>query len=382
LFRVDIQPNWQLRARDDAPVVQRLIDLLVGIRETGSLAGACARAGLSYRYAWGILRDGQGILGAPLVRALRGSGARLTPLGEKLVWANRRIAARLSPVLDSLASEIETEFEREVAHTESILRIHASHGFAVETLHRFLVRQQVAADVKYRNSMEVLAALTHGSCDLAGLHVPVGEFAARFLRRYVGILRFGSYQLVHLATRRQGLMVAPGNPKRIRRLPDLTRRGVRFVNRQVESGTRLLLDLLLAKHRINPRRVAGYDTAEYTHAAVAAYVASGMADAGLGIETPAQRFGLDFIPLIRERYFFLFADEVAHAPVIARALSILRDPEFHRAVNRLPGYDATQCGRTLDVVDAFPALRRMRPRRARKARAGRSAGSSRSSRPA
>ena len=353
MFKVEIQPNWQLRSLDGQAVVQRLIDLLVGISEDGSLAKACTRAQLSYRYAWGILRSGQKILGAPLVESTRGSGAKLTALGEKLVWANKRISARLSPLLDSLASEIEVEFERAVSHAESILRIHASHGFAVETLHRFLTHDEIAADVKYRNSLDVVSSLMHGSCDLAGLHVPIGEFAPKFLRRYAKVLRSDSYRLVDLATRRQGLMVARGNPKKIRHVRDLARRGIRFVNRQGDSGTRLLLDLMLAKHRVDNRAIEGYDTSEFTHAAVAAYVASGMADAGFGIETPARRFGLDFIPLLKERYFFLFPANQENSTMIAQALTIMRSNAFRKAIDKLPGYDAENCGRVLDAREAF-----------------------------
>jgi molybdate transport repressor ModE-like protein len=360
MFKVEIKPHWQLQAQDGRPVVQRLIDLLVGIHETGSLARACARVELSYRYAWGILRQGQELLGAPLVTSARGSGARLTALGEKLVWADKRISARLSPLLDSLASEIEVEFERAVAHAEAILRIHASHGFAVETLHRFLTERNIASDLKYRSSQEVLASLARGSCDLAGLHVPIGEFETKFLRLYAKPLRSGNYRLIDLATRRQGLMVTHGNPKKIRRIADLSRRGVRFVNRQADSGTRLLFDLLLAKHRIDGRAIEGYDTGEYTHAAVAAYVASSMADAGMGIETPAQRFGLDFIPLVKERYFFLVRADVANLPAIAQVLTILRSATLRKVVDALPGYDATHCGRMLDVTEAFPGLAAIR----------------------
>lgn len=360
MFKVQIKPQWQLQAQEGQPVVQRLVDLLVGIHETGSLARACARAEVSYRYAWGIVRHGQQLLGAPLVTSARGSGGRLTALGQKLVWADKRIAARLSPLLDSLASEIEVEFEHAVAHAESILRIHASHGFAVETLHRFLTKGSIASDLKYRSSQEVLASLARGNCDLAGLHVPIGEFEGKFLRLYAKPLRSGSYRLIDLSTRRQGLMVAHGNPKKIRHIADLRRHGVRFVNRQADSGTRLLFDLLLAKHRVNGRAIEGYDTGEYTHAAVAAFVASGMADAGLGIETPAHRFGLDFIPLIQERYFFLVQSDMANSPAIAQVLTILRSAAFRKVVGTLPGYDATHCGRMLDVAEAFPALARIR----------------------
>ncbi|HZP66053.1 MAG TPA: substrate-binding domain-containing protein [Rudaea sp.] len=357
MFKVVIEPRWQLQAHDGEPVVQQLIGLLVGIHETGSLAGACARAELSYRYAWGVLRRGQQLLGAPLVESARGSGARLTTLGEKLVWADKRISARLSPLLDSLASEIEVEFERAVDHAEAILRIHASHGFAVETLHRVLTERGIAADLKYRSSREVLASLGRGNCDLAGLHVPIGEFEAKFLRLYAKPLRAGAYKLIDLATRRQGLMIAPGNPKKIRGIADLARRGVRYVNRQSDSGTRELFDLLLAKHRIDGRAIDGYDTGEYTHAAVAAYVASGMADAGLGIETPAQRFGLDFIPLVKERYFFLAHADFAASAASVQVTEILRSAAFRKVVDALPGYDATHCGRMLEIAAAFPALR-------------------------
>ena len=368
MFKVEIHPRWQLKSQHGQPVVQQLIELLVGIHESGSLARACTRAELSYRYAWGILKRGQKILGAPLVVAVRGSGARLTALGEKLVWADKRISARLSPLLDSLASEIEVEFERAVAHQESILRIHASHGFAVETLHRFLTEREIAADLKYRSTREVLASLARGNCDLAGLGVPIGEFEAEFLRLYAQPLRNGNWQLLDLATRRQGLMVARGNPKKIRGMRDLARRGVRYVNRQTDSGTRLLCDLLLAKQRIDRSAIDGYDTAEYTHAAVAAFVASGMADAGMGIETPAQRFGLDFIPLVTERYFFLFPGERTEAHTIRQAITIMRSSEFRRAVDRLPGYDATHCGEVLPFGEAFPDLARHMAQRTPKRR--------------
>jgi molybdate-binding protein len=151
-------------------------------------------------------------------------------------------------------------------------------------------------------------------------------------------------------------MVAHGNPRKIRRLADLKRRGVRFVNREPDSGTRFLFDQLLAKARIDGGAIDGYEIGEFTHAAVAAYVASGMADAGFGIETPAQRFGLDFIPLVKERYFFLVRADQVESPMIAQATTIMRSAEFRRTVQKLPGYDATHCGRMLDLEAAFPAL--------------------------
>ena len=357
MFKVTIKPQWQLLAPSGEPAVPRLLDLLVGIHETGSLARACARAELSYRYAWGMLKAGQKTLGMPLVTSTRGSGAQLTALGEKLVWADKRIAARLSPLLDTLASEIEVEFERTFAPAEAILRIHASHGFAVEALHRFLTRRHISADLKYRSSQEVLASLSRGNCDLAGMHLPIGKLEAPMLQRYMPWLRQGNLQVIDLATRRQGLMVAPGNPKKIFRLDDLARSDVRFVNRQSDSATRALLDLLLTQEGIDGRSIDGYDNGEFTHAAVAAYVASGMADAGFGVETPAKQFGLNFLPILEERYFFLCPKAVYETATIDAVLGVLRSSEFRKVVNALPGYDATNCGLSQEVFEAFPGLR-------------------------
>lgn len=357
MFKVTIKPQWQVQAPSGEPALPRLVELLVGIHETGSLAAACARSSISYRYAWGMLRAGEKTLGAALVESTRGSGAKLTALGQKLVWADKRIAARLSPLLDSLASEIEVEFEHAFVPTERILRIHATHGFAVESLHRFMNRRQIATDLKYRSSMDVLASLVRDSCDLAGLHVPIGEYEAPMLQLYAPSLKQGGMVVIDLVTRRQGIMVAHGNPKKIRKVRDLARRGVRFVNRQHDSATRALLDLLLAKAKIDGRAINGYENVEFTHAAVAAYVASGMADAGFGLETPAQRFGLDYIPILRERYFFLCPRAVYETQAVDRVLSILRSNEFRKIINALPGYDGEHCGRVLDVLDAFPTLR-------------------------
>jgi len=357
MYKVTIKPQWQVQAPSGEPALLRLVELLVGIHETGSLARACARANISYRYAWGMLRAGEKTLGATLVESKRGSGAQLTALGEKLVWADKRIAARLSPLLDSLSSEIEVEFEHAFVPSERILRIHATHGFAVESLHRFLNRRQIAADLKYRSSMDVLASLMRDSCDLAGLHLPIGEFEAPMLKFYSPSLKQGAFVVIDLVTRRQGIMIARGNPKKIRSMRDLARRGVRFVNRQHDSATRALLDLLLAKAKIDGRAIKGYDNVEFTHAAVAAYVASDMADAGFGLETPAQRFGLDYIPIVRERYFFLCPRAVYETQVLDRVLAILRSNEFRKIANALPGYNAEHCGRVLDVLDAFPDLR-------------------------
>ncbi|MDE2148251.1 MAG: helix-turn-helix transcriptional regulator [Gammaproteobacteria bacterium] len=354
MFRITVKPQWHLESRDGGQRLSRLVELLAATDEHGALAPACREVGLSYRYAWGLLQESATLFGAPLVNMARGRGAELTPLAEKLVWADKRIAARLSPLLDSLASELEVELERAVSAAQPILRLQASHGFAVETLRQWFTRQQIPLDLKYRTSFEAVAALHQHSCDMAGFPVPVGEFQAPVLRAYLAWLDAGSQRLIHLASRRQGLIVAPKNPLAVRALTDLTRPGVRFVNRQPGSSTRALLDLMLRHQRIDVARIQGYDSAEFTHAAVAAYVASGMAEVGLGVETAAQRFKLGFVPLCVEHYFFVCHTVLLRQPVMRRVLAALRSAEFHRAVSHLAGYDPRHCGEIRSLRAAFP----------------------------
>ncbi|NRF70723.1 helix-turn-helix transcriptional regulator [Aquincola sp. S2] len=355
MHEVRIRPQWTIRAGTGAALPPRVIELLVGVHEHGSLAAACQASEVSYRHAWELIRQGETLFGDPLVVMERGKGSRLTPLGEKLVWADRRIQARLTPMLDSLASELGAEIGKLLAPLPALLRIHASHGFAVATLQRFLADAQVPNDLKYCSSVEALAALRNGACDIAGFHVPIGEFEAPVLEHYRSWLNARTQKLITIATRRQGLMVARGNPKKIYSPADLVRPGVRFINRQAGSGTRLLLDLRLRSLAIDPLRIAGYEQVEFTHAAVAAFVASGMADVGYGVETPARQFKLDFIPDQIERYFLLCDERSLAAPVVQALLEVLRGAAFREAVDQLAGYQADDCGRVLEIGEAFPA---------------------------
>jgi len=299
------------------------------------------------------------MLGAPLLHMERGRGSSLSPLAGKLVWADRRIAARLSPTLDSLASELQSELDRTLMRTDAPLRIHASHGFAIEALHAALGRAGVENELRYCGSSEAVASLGLGACDVAGFHVPLGEFQAEGVAHYAKWLKPSSQKLIGVATRRLGLMLARGDPKKIYGIRDLARPELRFINRQSGSGTRFLLDLLLRKERIDPASVHGYEQCELTHAAVAAYVASGMADVGFGVETPARQFKLDFVPLQTERYFLLCEERSLDVPAIRDLLKIISSDEFKTTVNRLPGYQADDStGEVVHLIDAFRTLKR------------------------
>jgi molybdate transport repressor ModE-like protein len=357
MAKISIHPQWTLTAHGDAPQpLDRTLRLLAAIKEEGNLLRGARRMGLSYRHAWGTIREAGRVFGAPLLAMSRGRGAVLTPLGEKLLWADKRVWARLAPLLDSLASELQAEIEQAVSEGTPILRIQASHGFAIELLREFLVRQHLAVDLKYRGSMEALASLAATDCDMAGFHVPEGELQGEALQFYLKWLRPETQTLVNLATRRQGIMLARGNPKRVHSLADLAHPGLRFVNRQFGSGTRILLDLLLKRANVESGDIPGYDTGEFTHSGVAAYIASGLADAGFGVETAARRFKLDFIPIASERYFLVCDDDSLTSPLVTRILEVMTSGAFRAAAGKLVGVDVTYAGTVLRIDEAFPEL--------------------------
>jgi putative molybdopterin biosynthesis protein len=140
-------------------------------------------------------------------------------------------------------------------------------------------------------------------------------------------------------------MVRQGNPKRIRRIEDLVRDDVVFINRQRGAGTGLLLDFMLRRNGLEAARIQGHEREAYTHMAVASAVASGAADAGLGIYAAAQALGLDFIPIAKERYDLVIPEVYADSIMVREALAILASPEFQHTVRSLGGYDTAETGR-------------------------------------
>lgn len=368
MHRVSIQPKWTIGPPAGASLADRTVSLLVGVAEHGSLLKACEAARVSYRHAWQLIRAGEALLGVPLLRMERGKGSTLTPLAEKLVWADRRIEARLSPMLDSLASELQAEIDRvltSLPSPSSLLRIHASHGFAIQALHEALGRAGIVTELRYCGTSEAVASLSMGGCEVAGFHVPQGEFEDTAVAHYGQWLKPGSQRLINVATRRLGLMVAKGDPRKIYGMRDLVRPELRFINRQSGSGTRFLLDLLLRKEGLEPSRVHGYEHCELTHAAVAAYVASGMADVGFGVETPARQFKLDFVPIQTERYFLVCETRSLDEPAMQEMLATIKGGAFKAQVDRLPGYQVdASAGEVMDMRSVFPSLRAAgRPRK-------------------
>ncbi|RJX30327.1 MAG: LysR family transcriptional regulator [Oxalobacter sp.] len=354
MYKVSIEPHWRIAYGKNAAIdTALLLRLLSAIQSQGAIFQAAKAVSLSYRHAWGLLREAETVFGGTLLEKQRGRGTRLTHLATTLLWADKRIAARLSPTLQSLSSELETELGKSVLGKHNMVRLMARHGFAVEALIKRVVSANVPIEFRYLSSTGAIAALSRQECDLAGFHIPMGDFEDVALKRFVQYLDPKQHKLIHLAVLNQGLFLSPGNPKNLSTLTDITRPDVQFVNRQIGSGTRMLLEMLLGKAGIDPKTINGFDTEEFTHAAIAAFIASGMADVGFGVETAARRFGLDFLPLIQERYFFAVDQDHMHTAPIKDVIDILQSAEFKTQVNELVGYDGSDTGRVLTLAEAF-----------------------------
>ncbi len=357
MIRIAIDPVWRFRRDEGAASVSVMLGFLHDIRTTGKITHAAAKAELSYRHAWNLIEKWSGFFGVPLVERKQGRGTTLTPFGEKLVWAGQRLEARLGPQLQNLCQELETELNQLLPHGPTVIRVHASHGFAVSKLREMLTREaDIGFDLRYVGNQNSLVSLARGTCELAGMHLPRGELRKRSIAATRGWIDAGSHRVISFVTREMGLMVKRGNPLGLTSLATLRDPGVRFVNRDPESGTRLLFDQLLAQAGVDGAGISGYETAEFTHAAVAAYVASGMADATFGVEAAARQFELDFVPLVTEDYFFVCRKPILELAPMQRVLAIMRSAEFHAAIAALPGYTVHEAGAIKSVRDAFRGL--------------------------
>nr|WKF56918.1 hypothetical protein HUO10_001390 [Paraburkholderia busanensis] len=350
MIRIECQAQLVVRGADGREAsLSDVVPLLALVDESGSIAQAATLKGLSYRHAWGLLRSIEERLGGALIAKERGRGSVLSELGQAVLRAQRLCGERLDGNMQALASEVASDLNRWLAPPADDVRIHASHGYAVAALVTALVAHDLPVDIKYRDSADAVSALARGECDMAGFHLPRGEFRAACADTYRRWLDPQRHVLVHLTRRKQGLFLGKGNPRGIGGLGDLARDDIRFVNRQPGSGTRMLLDLALRKVGVDPDRVNGYASAELTHSAIAAFVASGMADVGFGVQPAAHHFGLDFIPVVDEDYYFACDRGRLERAPLAAVIELLRGSAFRQNVDQLEGYDPADCGTLVEL---------------------------------
>lgn len=352
---------FESRGQAGAEIQNPLFDLLSALREHGSISHAARATGKSYRHFWGALKHWESVLDNPLVQWSQGRHARLTPFAERLLWAERQARVRMTPHVEALRRELQRAIALAADTAQEVLTLAASHDLALPLLQDIAEQEQgLHLDVRFTGSEDALRSLLDGRCQVAGFHVPrLAQAAPVFKRALRPLLKPGTHKLIGSHWRRQGLMHRPGTaPPSLAKLaapPTRGRQPTRFVNRQPGSGTRLLLLHLLAQEALEPGAIDGFDTRiEYTHVAVAAAVASGAADVGLGIEAAARAQGLDFVPLVEEHYFLACLKPMLETPPIAALRSLLARPAWATALDSFPGYGPQRPGEVLSLTRAVP----------------------------
>ena len=245
--------------------------------------------------------------------------------------------------------QVEVELLRSTEEINETTVVIGSHDIALDVLANYLRKLYPEATLSsaHVGSLGGLNALKRHEAHCAGTHLldeQTGEYNVSYIER---LMPDRNVILVNLVYREQGLMVAKGNPLGITSLADLTKSGVSFVNRQRGAGTRVLLDYKLKEMNIQPEQIHGYQHEEYTHMAVASAVATGSADAGLGIRAAAKALDLEFIPVVEERYDLCIPAEYWDTPIIQRLLDVMALPEFQQQVTDLGGYDLRDCGKIM-----------------------------------
>ncbi len=250
-------------------------------------------------------------------------------------------------------SDVEVALFRSLEEINNTIVVIGSHDMTLDLLGSILHKKYPQLSLSSSNvgSLGGLHALSRSEAHIAGSHLldeETGEYNLQYVNR---VLPSSSVTILNLVYREQGMIVAKGNPKNISALRDLTRSDVAFVNRQRGSGTRMLLDFELKKQSIPIESINGYNREEFTHTGVAASVASGISDVGLGILAAARALDLDFVPLLKERYDLIIPNEYYDSDLLRPLVDIIQDETFKEQIRLLGGYDTSQTGEIMTRID-------------------------------
>ena len=353
-------------SRDATPALVRnpLIDLLQAVSKAGSISAAARALKLSYRHVWGQLKRWEDELGHELIVWEKGQSARLTEFAAKLMWAEAQAQARLAPQIEALRADLERTFSVAFDDSAHVVTLYASHDDALSSLREYALQQHeeigraagpLHLDIRFTGSVDAIRALNEGRCVMAGFHTRQNPAAGSLAERtYKPLLQPGLHKIIGFAQRSQGLIVAPGNPLKLTSLQDVLTTQARFVNRPLGTGTRVLLDEMLAELKTDLGNPLGYEHTESSHTAVAQAVASGAADAGLGIEMAARAKGLGFVPLLQENYHLVCLKSALTQPPIAALRELLQSAAWQQTLAGLAGYTPSHSGRVLSLSQTLP----------------------------
>ena len=235
--------------------------------------------------------------------------------------------------------EVEIRLLKDLLQIENSLIITGSHDPLIDELSDMIKKDNPTFNLtsSHVGSMGAITALKSGQAHLGFIHLldtENGEYNTSYVKKY---FPDGGVKLIKVIGRTQGLMVKKGNPLGIKEFKDITKS--RYVNRQLGSGTRILCDYLLKENGIDKKDVEGYRNEEFTHTAVAALIASGNADCGLGIYSAAKMYNLDFIEICTEEYDILIDEKAYDNEQVQTFLNMIKSEKFKERLKEMGGYE-------------------------------------------
>lgn len=343
--------TWNFGAGLSDAESSKLLQLLAALQAQGKLAAAAAACAVSYRSAWGLLKRYEQHFGQPLVIKGRGRGTALSDFGERLLALDAAARASLESVHAPWGLRLKELLAPSETAEPECLHIAASHDLALADW--IENGRRVKVDIRWRGSEEALTALARGECDAAGFHIP-GKMGSAETSAWLGRwLDLRQYAFFPVMRRQHGILTAPGNPFGITSLADVAKLGLRMVNRQRGSGTRGMIDQLLAANGLQASALPGYAHEEFTHDAVAAAVASGKVDVGVAIQAAAARYDLGFVQLGSDLYCLALRSAIANGTAVAHLVRRFRGETFKARLAALTGYAPVGDTRTFQPWESF-----------------------------
>ena len=312
-----------------------LTSLLKDIDQGKTLMSACKKAGLSYRNVWQKVNEVETALGFKLMERVRGHGSQLSEYAHYLIQFTEDFDDKTRRLGQASLAHLEEGFALFRNKTEKRWRFASSSDPIIQTA----VAGFEKFDLSTAGSGEALERLLNYESDIAGYHVSDAQASKTIAKR----LQKEGMQIFPVMKRVQGLMVAKGNPHHISGVKDLLRPNIRFINRQKSSGTRLLLDTVLNKEGVDPKKIKGYEHEEFTHTAIATSILAKKADVGVGVKSIAMENGLDFIQLKDELFFLAMSDELALNNDVVKLIRRIR-----QLSGEIPGYKSIGLKRQID----------------------------------
>ena len=342
-----------------------LMDLLQAVAHQGSISAAARQLNLSYRHVWGELKRWEDVMGHELIVWEKGQSAKLTEFGNKLMWAERQTQARLAPQLEALRADLERTFAVAFDPAAHVLTLYASHDDALPRLREHAASEGLHLDIRFCGSVDAIRALNEGRCTLAGFHTQSQPTdISHTATAYKDLLKPGLHKIIGFATRSQGLITAAGNPLKLNSLADVARTQARFVQRSPGTGTRVLLDDLLAQEALTVQDLNNWPDEEPSHTALAEAIASGRSDVGLGIESTAHARGLGFVPLVQEQFHLVCLKSALDTPATQALRQVLQGCAWSEVLKGLAGYKPHDGGQVQSLRRHLPWWTFARPKKA------------------